>query len=110
MIDLVLNQGLGLTKMSKKLNIKLSTAKLILRKFRRTGQLNIRITKKMILESKSSLGNNIHHPKINNLEEIEQNPICEVIIPEVIQQSINVWPFSYIGYSPCWQIDYKYYY
>jgi hypothetical protein len=38
----VLNQGKSLTKTAKKLNLKLSTAKLILRKYRRTGQFHIR--------------------------------------------------------------------
>lgn len=37
----MLNQGKSLTKTAKKLNLKLSTAKLILRKYRRTGQFHI---------------------------------------------------------------------
>lgn len=39
LIDLVIGKGDSLTKTSKKLNIKLSTAKLILRKYRKTGVL-----------------------------------------------------------------------
>jgi transposase len=39
MIELVIERGESLTKVSKKLNIKLSTAKLILRKYRKTGLL-----------------------------------------------------------------------
>jgi transposase len=39
LIELVISQGESLTKTAKKLNIKLSTAKLILRKFRNTGTL-----------------------------------------------------------------------
>jgi hypothetical protein len=39
--------------MAKKLNIKLSTAKLILRKFKRTGQFHIRRTKKATLEDRT---------------------------------------------------------
>jgi transposase len=39
LIDLVIGKSDSLTKTSKKLNIKLSTAKLILRKYRKTGVL-----------------------------------------------------------------------
>jgi hypothetical protein len=38
----VINQGNGLTKTAKKLNLKLSTAKLILRKYKQTGKFHIR--------------------------------------------------------------------
>ena len=41
-MELVINQGLGLTKTAKKLNLKLSTAKLILRKYKQTGKFHIR--------------------------------------------------------------------
>ena len=41
--------------MAKKLNIKLSTAKLILRKFKRTGQYHIRRTRRIALESTLNL-------------------------------------------------------
>jgi transposase len=36
---MVVERGESLTKTSKKLNIKLSTAKLILRKYRKTGEI-----------------------------------------------------------------------
>lgn len=39
LIDLIVGKGESLTKTSKKLSIKLSTAKLILRKYRKTGEL-----------------------------------------------------------------------
>ena len=38
----MLRQGKGLTKTAKKLNLKLSTAKLILRKYKQTGQFHMR--------------------------------------------------------------------
>lgn len=37
-----MNQGQSLTKTAKKLNLKLSTAKLILRKYKQTGKFHIR--------------------------------------------------------------------
>ena len=39
---MVINQGCGLTKTAKKLNLKLSIAKLILRKYKQTGKFHIR--------------------------------------------------------------------
>ena len=38
---MVINQGCGLTKTAKKLHLKLSTAKLILRKYKHTGKFHI---------------------------------------------------------------------
>lgn len=49
---MVINQGCGLTKTAKKLNLKLSTAKLILRKYKQTGKFHIRLRK-------SSVENNV---------------------------------------------------
>lgn len=42
LVELVIRQGCGLAKTAKKLNLKLSTAKLILRKYKQTGKFHIR--------------------------------------------------------------------
>lgn len=48
---MVINQGCGLTKTAKKLNLKLSTAKLILRKYKQTGKFHIRRLRKSSVEN-----------------------------------------------------------
>jgi hypothetical protein len=48
---MVINQDCGLTKTAKKLNLKLSTAKLILRKYKQTGKFQIRRFRKSSVEN-----------------------------------------------------------
>lgn len=46
----MLRQGKGLTKTAKKLNLKLSTAKLILRKYKQTGQFHMRRLRQDVIQ------------------------------------------------------------
>lgn len=56
----MLNQGKGLSKTAKKLNLKLSTAKLILRKYKQTGKFHMRNLKE---------NSTIVDPNLNGMQE-----------------------------------------